>query len=268
MPEMPEVEAVCRRLRGEVVGRRITGARILRPSTTRPQKPHRVESQLRERRIDAISRRGKHILLELSGGSTAVIHLRMTGDLYTIPDGRFRSASVRALLELSDGRTLVFDDSRALGKLHVYSAARIESLLETLGPEPLSPRFSEECLAELLGASRRPVKLVLMDQERIAGLGNIYAAEALYRARIHPGRAAASVGKVRCSRLYAAINQVMEEAVAAAEIAYAVPGRFEAAEFPLQVYGHEGEPCHSCGRIIRRIPQGGRSTYSCPGCQR
>jgi formamidopyrimidine-DNA glycosylase len=268
MPEMPEVEAVCRRLRQDVAGRTITAARILRPSTTRPQKPRRVEAQLSARSIEAVSRRGKHILLELSGGLTAVIHLRMTGDLYTIPDGRFHSAYARALLELSDGRALVFEDSRALGKLHVHSAARIASLLEALGPEPLSPEFSESLLAGVFRGSRRPVKLVLMDQERIAGLGNIYAAEALYRARIHPARPAAALGKARVRALFAAINQVVEEAVAAASAAYATPGSFEAGDFPLSVYGREGEPCDTCGKTIRRIPQGGRSTYYCPGCQR
>jgi formamidopyrimidine-DNA glycosylase len=259
MPELPEVEAVCRRLRNELPGVRIMEARLLR-------KPNRrLERQVAGRKIEALRRRGKNILLELSGGGALRVHLRMTGDLYIIQNVKVLPVSVRFYLKLYDGRTLVLDDPRALGVVDLLTADQVRVLNEMTGPEPLEPGFTLDAAR----SSRQPAKLFLMDQRRVAGLGNIYAAEALRRARIHPAKPMNRLGPRRLDRLRRAIVEILTDAVQSACSAYAGPGQFEAGEtFPLAVYGREGESCPDCGRRIRRIPQGGRSTYFCPGCQR
>jgi formamidopyrimidine-DNA glycosylase len=269
MPELPEVEAICRKLRRQVIGARIVRARVLRTRTSLPQKPARVAKLARAKVIESIGRRGKHILFELSGGLALRVHLRMTGDMYVAGDRLQIPPTARAFFELDRGRVLVFDDSRALGVLQIQPAAEIDGLLKDLGPEPLSPKFTVASFAEIARRSRQPAKLFLMDQRHVAGLGNIYAAEALFRAGIHPGKPMKQISPRKLQRLHAAIVHVLRDAVKSACIACYRPGRFQEAEkFFLAVYDREGEPCFVCGREIRRTSQGGRSTYNCPGCQR
>jgi formamidopyrimidine-DNA glycosylase len=256
MPELPEVEAVCRRLRRDALHAEIAAVRILRPSVTRPQLPRTVEKRAAGRTIDGVRRRGKNILIDLSGGEVLHIHLRMTGDLSVIPDARFRAASTRAVFEFTDGRALVFDDPRALGKLWIG-----EDRLGEIGLEPLDPSFTAEAFENLAGRLKQPVKLFLLDQRRVAGIGNIYAAEALYRAKIDPRKPIGDISKARRSRLHQAIVEVLNDATGES---YNAPGD----NFPADVYGREGEPCHRCRTLIRRITQGGRSTYFCARCQR
>ncbi len=263
------MEAVCRKLREEAVGETIRSAHILRPSIVRPQSIDQFEQTVAGRRILGVERRAKNIFLRLSGGLVIRIHLRMTGNLYAVPDVRFRPASTRAYFEFPAHRGILFTDPRALGKLHVHTAKEVEALVADLGPEPLSDAFTAEWFSAEAKRSRLPAKLFLMDQRRIAGLGNIYAAEALFRARIHPRRIAAGFSRARSAALHAAVVQVLREAVESAYKAYVEPGHFgEAESFPCFVYDREGQPCLVCGRTIKRIPQGGRSTYYCPGCQR
>jgi formamidopyrimidine-DNA glycosylase len=259
MPELPEVEAVCNRLRRVAIGAEIAVARIFRPSVARPQLVKTVEKRAAGRRIERIRRRGKNILIDLSGGEVLHVHLRMTGNLTVIPDARFRSATVRALFEFVDGRAMVFDDPRALGKIWIG-----EERLGKIGLEPLGASFTAEALDALMGASKQPVKLFLLDQRHVAGIGNIYAAEALFRARIDPRKVAGSISRARRVALHASIVEVLKEAMAESERIYNAPGD----EFPARVYDREGEPCFTCHSAIRRIPQGGRSTYFCPRCQR
>jgi formamidopyrimidine-DNA glycosylase len=263
MPELPEVEAVCRKLRRDAVGARITLARLIR----RPDR--RLAERLRGRRIAGVDRRGKNILLRLDSGLTLRVHLRMTGNLYVVPDVRFRPALARAVFELDGGGALVFEDPRALGVVELLGPAEADRFAESLGIEPLSDAFTPDWLAGAARRSRAPAKLFLMDQKRIAGLGNIYSAEALFRARIHPAKPMNRLSRKRLERLHQAIVGILDDAVQSACNAYTGPGKFEAREtFPLAVYGREGERCPRCGRRIRRIPQHGRSTYFCPGCQR
>jgi len=259
MPELPEVEAVCNRLRRTALGAQIAVARIFRPSVTRPQPVKTVEKRSAGRVIEQIRRRGKNILVDLSGGEVLHIHLRMTGNLTVTPDARFRSATVRAAFELVDGRALVFDDPRTLGKIWIG-----EDRLGKIGLEPLDASFTRQAFDALIEASKRPVKLFLLDQRHVAGIGNIYAAEALLRARIDPRRIACAISKPRREALRLALLEVLQEAVAESERVYNAPGN----EFPSRVYGREGEPCFNCHTAIRRIPQAGRSTYFCPRCQR
>lgn len=256
MPELPEVEAVCRRLRCDALHAEIAAVRILRPSVTRPQLPRTVEKRSAGRTIEAIRRRGKNILIDLSGKEVLHIHLRMTGNLLVIPDARFRTASTRAVFEFSDGRALVFEDARALGKIHAG-----EDRLGKIGLEPLDASFTAAAFESLARRNQQPVKVFLLDQRYVAGVGNISAAEALYRAKIDPRKKTSSISKARRAALHQAIVEVLSNAVGES---YNAPGD----EFPSDVYGREGEPCRRCRTLIRRIPQGGRSTYFCPGCQR
>ena len=263
MPEMPEVEAVCSKLRG-AVGRRIVAVKAPRCATPA------VRRSAPGRTIDRVDRRGKHILVRLSGDKTLHVHLRMTGNFYPVPDHRLHPANARVVFALDNGSGLVFEDTRALGRMELAGSPRLDAALERqLGAEPLSAAFSVDHLIAEATASRQTGKIFLMDQRRVAGLGNIYAAEALYRAGIDPRRSIQGFRRKRLERLHFSIVRILEDAVQSACIAYSGPGEFaEAESFPLAVYGMEGEPCHSCGRVIRRIAQGGRSTYFCPGCQR
>lgn len=267
MPEMPEVEAVSRLLHRDAAGSRIVRLQIERARITAPQDPREVETAASGRRIDAVNRRGKNILVHLAGGRTLHVHLRMTGNLRVIPDARLRAKETSAWALLDDGRGLVFEDTRGLGTLRVHEVGAEPEF--DLGPEPLSPDFSAGSLVALALASRQPAKLFLMDQRRIAGLGNIYAAEALWQARVNPVRVISTVSRTKLRALHAAIVRVLEDAVKSACIAYSRPGRFrEAEEYSPAVYDREGQPCLRCRRAIRRITQAGRSTYYCPRCQR
>jgi formamidopyrimidine-DNA glycosylase len=264
MPELPEVEAVCARLRAEFPGLAVTGATVFRCA------PKDLPRLVRNRTIGAVDRMGKHILLRLSGGWTLHTHLRMSGNLFSIPDHRFHGDKARVVLQLEGGGGIVLEDPRALARMDPVRTAAVDAKLAgQLGPEPLSSAFTADWFAALARQSRQPSKIFLMDQSRVSGLGNIYAAEALFRAGIHPRKRMASLARPRLRRLHAVIEEVFRDAVQSAKAAYAGPGEFgEAETFPLSVYDRENEPCRTCGSTIRRIAQGGRSTYYCPGCQR
>jgi formamidopyrimidine-DNA glycosylase len=270
MPELPEVEAVCRKLRKQATGARILSAHIERPRITSPLDPAEAEAQIAGRSIERIDRRGKNILIVLSGGLVMRIHLRMTGNLYVVPDWRLRIAHCSAWFELEGGRGLLFEDRRGLGTLTIHEEASLESsVLDGLGPEPLSRQFTAEAFIRSAAGLRQPAKLFLMDQRRVAGLGNIYVAEALFAARVNPAASIGSISRPRLKALHAEIVRILRDAVKSACRAYSRPGGFQEAEdFPLAVYGREGESCIRCRGVIRRVTQGGRSTYFCPKCQR
>ncbi len=279
MPELPEVEAVCERLRQSLTRgktrRDIVSVHITRLAITRPQTPARVMKLLAGQRIDRIERRAKNVLIHLANSLVIRVHLRMTGALYVIPDVRFRPHKARAWFELDGGGGLIFDDSRLLGKIHVHTPAELVKALGPLGPEPLAESFTTQQFLCIAAKSRQPAKVFLMDQRRVAGLGNIYAAEALFRARINPRKPMSKISKPKLTALHSAIVEVLREALQSVMDAYVRPFSgaaanlsVEAGDFPVAVYGREGEPCNQCGHAIRRIPQGGRSTYYCPVCQR
>jgi len=261
MPEMPEVEAVCRRLRDEAQGAVIEQLRLLRPSIATGE----VELACRKARLEGVERRGKNILLHLHPTAVLHIHLRMTGNLYVIPDHRFLVNAIRAVFDLSDGRGIVFEDPRALGRIALLE----DGILPEVGWDPLDPAFTPAILAALAKPSKQPAKLFLLDQRKVAGLGNIYAAEALFRAAIDPRRPMAELRLPQIAKLHAGIVTVMSGAVESVYELYAQPGNLiEAERQTLMVYDREGEPCRVCGRAIVRIPQGARSTYFCAKCQR
>ena len=263
MPELPEVEAVCRKLRPDAVGARIRSARFLH----RPNR--RVQRAVPGRCIQEIRRRAKNILIHLDNERTLRVHLRMTGNLFVIPDARLYSSTVRVVFTFDDCRSMVLDDPRALGVIDLLTPQQLDVLERETGPEPLSPAFTAEWFIARARRTVRPAKLYLMDQSRVAGLGNIYAAEALHRARVHPAKPMNQLSKPKLARLHAAIVTTLRDGVESACSAYSGPGRYNSTEtFPVAVYGREGESCHTCGCRIRRIVQGGRSSYYCPGCQR
>jgi formamidopyrimidine-DNA glycosylase len=261
MPELPEVEAVVRKLNQARPWEVIVSHGQYRPTTA--QGLERAAGQ----RLAAVERRGKNIVLTFDSGDFLRVHLKMTGNLLVIPDARLRPATVRAWLGLRDGRGLVLNDPRALGRLTFHAAG--ELLFQELGLEPFDPLFTPAYLAARAKATAKPIKLFLMEQTVVVGLGNIYAAEALFQAGIHPAKPAAEISAARLRRLHAAIVEVLTVAINSAVRAYEEPGRFsEGEDYPVAVYGREGEPCFRCQAVIRRIPQGGRSTYYCPRCQK
>ena len=291
MPELPEVETIVRRLARRLPGRTIVRADVRRPNVVRGS-PRKLERALEGATIASVGRRGKFLVFRLADGRVWWSHLRMTGQWRVdrprkgARSGRGRVAReaaraeddpyARAVFDLDDGTRLTFVDVRTLGEMEVLSArgwARRES---AMGVEPLSPQFTPELLSDLLATSRRPVKEFLLDQSRIAGIGNIYASEALWRARISPRRRARNVGPARARELHPAIVSVLSEAIRKAGTTLGetsqdyvdsegVPGGFQES---LAVYDREGEPCQRCRTPIRRIVQGQRSTYYCPTCQR
>ena len=260
MPELPEVEEAMQRLRKAVEGKTIARAKALHPAIAR-QFPDSTARRLRQRRIVRIVRRGKHQLLHLDSGATIHAHFRMNGDWMLTrvsdPVDRF----TRAWIELTDGTRIELSDSRALSALSLHGKG--EDPLPALGMEANDPALDATFLKGALKAKRGPIKPALMDQKVIAGLGNIYAAESLWRAKISPRAVASSLSKARLERLATAIHDVLE-----AE--NRPPGRYtddvERARFG--VYDREGEACSVCGSLIRRIPQAGRSTYYCTKCQK
>lgn len=268
MPELPEVQAVTERLAKTLPGRRIIGPRIFRPRLVAPHDPRSFARQLRGARVEAVTRRAKFILLELDRGRTLLAHLRMTGHLFVTPPNTPRKKGTSAAFTLDNGARLMFEDPRGLGVLRLLPRAEAEARLKELGLEPMSPAFTGAALFRMTRGRRLPLKLFLIDQRRIAGLGNIYAAEALWRARLNPRTPAGQLSRAGAARLRRAIVNVLREALEGARKAYRRPSRLRPeGEFQPAVYDREGEPCPRCAWPIRRLVQGARSTFFCPRCQ-
>jgi formamidopyrimidine-DNA glycosylase len=260
MPELPEVESAMRRLRAAVEGKTIDAVRALHPALKRQLPPAKAR-RLGQRRIMRVERRGKHQLLHLDDGSALHAHFRMNGDWIMSTTAGKPDKFTRAVIELTDGTRIELNDSRALSALTFHAAG--ENALPPLGIEANDDALDAAYLSKALSGRRGPVKPALMDQKVIAGLGNIYAAEALWRARISPRAIASSISKVRLTRLVEAIHGVLSDE-------NRPPGRYTdtANRNRFSVYDREGEPCSKCATSIKRIVQAGRSTYYCPKCQR
>lgn len=265
MPELPEVEAVVRKLRKHAVNAIITEVHVQRPRTVSPQKPD-VLVKVEGGRIRQVDRRGKNILVRLSNGYTLRAHLGMTGNFYVIPDARLRPAYARVYFTLDDGRGLVFNDSRVFGRVHLYKDDEVDGKLDHIGIEPLSKAFTAKVFVAMASRSKKPAKVFLMDQQHVSGIGNMYAAESLFRARINPLKPINKVKKEKIQALHKAIIDVLKEAIRVAIKSYSKPGDYKAMHF--DVYGRKDKPCRICGHRIRKVEQAGRSTYYCPFCQR
>jgi formamidopyrimidine-DNA glycosylase len=260
MPELPEVEEAMQRLRAAVEGKTIASARALHPAIAR-QFPDATARRLRQQKIVRVERRGKHQLIHLENGATIHAHFRMNGDWILSRTNDAVDRFTRAMIELTDGTRIELNDRRALASLSFH--ARGENPLPSLGIEANDPALDARYLREALKQRRGPIKPALMDQKVIAGLGNIYAAEALWRAKVSPRATASSVSLMRLERLVGAIQGVLRDE-------NRPPGRYtdEEGRDRFQVYDREGLSCSRCGTKIRRIPQAGRSTYFCPACQK
>jgi formamidopyrimidine-DNA glycosylase len=275
MPELPEVETIRRGLALRLSGRRIVRAELRRPDLRRPFPPM-LAKRLEGAQIGGLSRRGKYILIELDATGTLLLHLGMSGRITT---GGSNSPDVKhdhVVLTLDDGTVVRFNDPRRFGSLD-YMARGTEAahpLLAGLGPEPLAPGFDGAYLDRALSGKLTPVKSALLDQRIVAGLGNIYVCEALYRAGVSPRRLAATVVGARARRLAAAIREVLGEAIEAggSSLRDYVQANGELGYFQHRwaVYGKEGEPCPgcTCAEGVRRIVQSGRSTFFCAKRQR
>jgi len=276
MPELPEVELVARALDGLVSSRRVVAARLLRAGLAPDTPPAVFARRLRGRRIERVTRRGKHILFEFEGAQTLIAHLRMTGRFLLLPPEAALPKHTHALFYLEDERRLVFSDQRHFGMMKLVGAAELAHAkeLRLLAPEPFSGDFTPAYLRVTLARTRRTLKETLLDQRKVTGLGNIYAAEALFLARINPFRAAAEISPRRLPRLHRAILDVFNESIAHGSTMNVDPENIDASYYDggfngrWRVYDREGEPCLDCRAPIRRITHAGRSTYFCPRCQR
>ena len=272
MPELPEVETIRRDLLPLVRGRTISEAWVSpnAPRLVQLLPPEEFCRQIAGRRIEDISRRGKYLLFRLDIGLRWAVHLRMTGRLLHDANACPETPYLRATFHLDDGAWLCFIDLRKFGTMWLIDE---ESLVTAkLGPEPLGDEFTPAYLHALLKRRSAPVKAVLLDQGAIAGIGNIYADEALFIAGINPRRAANTLSKQRAARLYEGIQETLEVALGDRGSSfrdYLDPsGREGGHQLKVKVFRRTGLPCYVCGTPIRRIKLGGRSTHFCPKCQR
>ncbi len=272
MPELPEVETVARELRPQLVGRRFAGASIGWPRTLATPDPDTLAARLAGQTVVEVGRRGKYILILLDSGDTLIVHLRMTGNLTVVPhaDPAGENDHVRARFDLADGDRLVFTDARKFGR--VWLVGDTSAVTGKLGPEPLAWDFTPEVLAARLRRRRTAIKALLLDQTAVAGIGNIYADEALFRAGIHPLRNSASLTDDEIVALHAALQAVLNESIDKNgtllrdyRTPYGTEGAFRE---QLRVYQQTGRPCPRCGAPIERIRVTQRSTHFCPQCQR
>jgi formamidopyrimidine-DNA glycosylase len=271
MPELPEVETIRRGIAPLITGRYITRVTVRHRGLRWPV-ARDFERQLEARAIVHVDRRGKYLLIHCDGG-TLIVHLGMSGSLFVVPSGTPPGKHDHFDLALDDGRLLRFNDPRRFGSVHWVEHDPLDHpLLAGLGPEPLAPSFDGDRLYAQTRRRKAAIKQVLMDSHVLAGIGNIYASEALHRAGIHPARSANRLSRVRYRRLAEAIHATLELALAAGGStlrdyvdATGAPGCFQ---HQYGVYGRAGEPCRQCGSTIRQLRQGQRSTFYCPRCQR
>lgn len=288
MPELPEVETVCRQLEPEIEGQRIERLEVYDPRWCRPMSPAKLEAAVSGGTIERLGRRGKYLLLGLDGGKTLVMHLRMTGNLVLVEgeekldpsegmrlyEGE-RSASerhLRARFTLDDGRELWFTDPRRFGEALLLDDGELDAhFASRLGVEPLSEEFTPELLGEVAAGRTAPLKSFLLDQKGVAGVGNIYADEALFRAELHPLSPAGSMKPEHLAALRDAVVAALEAGIdgGGASIDDYRDGRGEKGRMQEEflVHTREGEPCPRCDGTVERIVVSGRSTYFCPACQ-
>lgn len=280
MPELPEVETVCRSLRGRLEGRRLKSVDVRRRKLRLPLPPD-FAARVAGRRVVTVARRGKYILMPLDDKVAIIAHLGMSGRM-TLTEGPppVPGPHDHVIFETDDGASLVFNDARRFGLMTLADVDGIDAhpLFRGMGPEPLADAFDGRLLGQALDSRNTAVKTALMDQRVVAGIGNIYACEALFRAGISPRRKAKNLGGARCRGLAAALKRVLTEAIEAGGSSlrdYRRPsGELGTFQHRFAVYGREGEACPGCccdlreTGGIRRILQGGRATFFCPSRQR
>ena len=274
MPELPEVETIRLTLEPQVVGRTFEHVDIHDARLTRPFETAAVAAELEGERVAALDRRGKYLIVRFESGRALLIHLRMTGSLrHVVGGGLEDDPHRRAVVKLDDGSDVAYRDVRRFGTWHLLEPEEVEPYLQRrLGREPLGRAFTARRLAERLEGRRAPLKAALLDQRTVAGLGNIYVDEALWRAQLHPLRGAGTLDDDELRRLTKAIREALRTGIArqgASLRDYSTPdGRRGRMQDRFRVYGRAGEPCRRCGTPIEKIRAGGRGTWYCPSCQR
>ncbi len=274
MPELPEVETYVRELAPELTGRTITAARVFWARTIAAPLAEEFPARIAGLHFTGFNRRGKYMLLEMSDGSTLIVHLRMTGKLLILPGDTAPNVHTHVLMTLDDGRALHYNDPRKFGR--IWLVPDQTTVLAKLGPEPLGDEFRVEEFAARLAGRTAAIKALLLDQNIVAGVGNIYADESLFRARIQPARAGGSLRGEEIVRLHTAIREVLQAGITRRGSTLGgsnlqnylrpggMPGDFQN-EF--YVFRRTGEPCLVCGTPIERIVIAQRSTHFCPHCQ-
>ncbi len=276
MPELPEVETIVRQLQEQIVGKVIKKIEIIRPDQWKLNQPNEVRQALIKQRITQVNRRAKFILILFQSGCQLIIHLRMTGKLIWSPGKSKITKFTRTIFYFADGGSLEFNDIRALGSIIFLNCGEEYPSLKKLGIEPLGNMWNLEHIMNLCHKSSLTMKSFLLDQNKIAGIGNIYANEILFRSGIHPKRQTKSLSDDEILKLYIAIPKILELAVQKMgttlgnkvsdyRSVYNIEGEFQNI---LMVYGREGEPCLKCGLPIVRIKQKDRSSFVCENCQK
>jgi formamidopyrimidine-DNA glycosylase len=269
VPELPEVETVKNELSPHVIGHCITGVTLLWEGIVKGPSVNEFNSRLIGQRITGITRRGKYLLFSLSGGSTLIIHLKMTGSLLVQPASSELPKFTRAVLHLDNNTDIVFRDPRKFGMIRLVKNSN--DIVGKLGPEPLETDFTPEVLVRLLSRRKAPMKALLCEQNIIAGIGSMYADEALFASGIHPMRTGDSLSQEEIERLYHAIRQVLWSGIsgkgASVNTYFRPDGTKGTAHREFKVAHCGKKPCTVCGTPIERIVVRNRGTYFCPKCQ-
>jgi formamidopyrimidine-DNA glycosylase len=265
MPELPEVETIKNELLPHVIGHTITDVTLFDERLVRQPPVAEFCSRLIGQRITNVSRRGKYLIFSLSNRQVLIIHLKMTGSLWLKPPDRF----VRAIIELDDGSKIYFRDPRQFGAMWLVKDKN--TVISKLGPEPLVADFTSKMLAQRLSGRTANIKALLCDQSFVAGIGNMYADEALFLAKIHPLRTGKSLSPEEVERLHRAIRQVLSTAIknkgASVDTYFRPDGQIGTAHFEFKVAHGRGKNCPNCGTPIERLPIRNRGSYFCPKCQ-
>jgi len=272
MPELPEVETVRARLAPVLAGRRFERVEIHDPRLVRPYEPAEVAAELEGERVAAVERRGKYLIVRFESGRVLLIHLRMTGSLRHTSGDLAEDTHRRAVVRLDNGSDVAYRDVRRFGTWLLLEPGELEPYLDSrVGEEPLDALFTAARLGERLSGRRAPIKAALLDQRTLAGMGNIYVDEALWRARIHPLRAAESLDRNELRRLHKGVRAALEAGIARQGSTlrdYALPdGASGSMQHEFKVYGRGGEPCDRCGTPIAKTRVAGRGTWFCSTCQ-
>ena len=265
MPELPEVETVVRGLQGPLVGRTFIGVTVTWPRAIRPS-PEHLRKVLPGRRVTALTRRAKFLVFHLEGGGALLIHLKMSGNLQVAPAGEAMPRHVHTVFDLDNGHQLRFQDTRKFGRVHLVEDP--EEVTGRLGPEPLAPGFRPARFRALFEGRRGRLKPLLLNQEFLAGVGNIYADEGCFRAGLDPRRRVETLTAAELDQLYRGLREALRTGIMMRGAS--LDSVYRGGEFQnhFRVYGRTGEPCRKCRTPIRRVVLGGRSTHFCPECQR
>jgi formamidopyrimidine-DNA glycosylase len=265
MPELPEVETIKNELAPHIIGHTVTGVTLFWQGIVRQPSVEEFCSRLIGQKITGVERRGKYLIFSLSSGEALIIHLKMSGSLLLKPPDRF----IRAILQMDGGTKIYFRDPRKFGAM--WLVADKNTVVNKLGPEPLGTGFTPKILAQCLSGRTAPIKALLCDQNFIAGIGNMYADEALFLAKIHPLRSGKSLSREEVMRLHRAIRQVLRAAInnkgASVDTYFRPSGEIGTAHFQFKVAHRGGESCPICGTPLQRLPIRNRGSYFCPKCQ-